>query len=91
MQVLKFMLDLATALIYMFYGLAVIYFPIGELVAYAGRETRLFTYKSAISIDDVLLPALLAAIFYSGIAFVRRRLHTGSGIEPATDRKNSTA
>ena len=91
MRVLKFLLDLAMALIYAFYALAVVYFPIGEILSYAGRETRLFTYKSAVSINDVLLPAFLVAILYSGIAFVRRRLDTGPRIEPAMDRKNSTA
>ena len=65
------------AVIYAVFVVILLYFPTAELLAYLGRETRLFTLPPMMPAEDALLPCLVLALVYGAIAAIR------STIEPS--------
>lgn len=78
MRTLGTTLKLLRALIYVCYIVIVLYFPAGEILSYAGRETRMFKFTSFVAIQDVILPALALAILYAGVGAIQRRIQPKS-------------
>lgn len=92
MQAVKFVLKLLTGLIYVSFAAIVLYFPCAELLAYVGREMRMFNLHQTIPIRDVFLPALLLTLIYACIQAIQRWISPRhEAREAAADRGNTAA
>jgi hypothetical protein len=77
MGVLRLLLRWATRVIYVVFGLTVLYFPAATLTERIARETRLFRFENIFpryAVEDALLPGLALAFLYAANMAVRRRI-----------------
>ena len=74
MKALRTFLKTVIVLIYAVLALIVLYFPVSELIAYMGRETRLFHVRIFVPTEDALLPAFALAVLYAFVTALLRRV-----------------
>lgn len=77
MIVLRLLLRWVTRVIYVVFGLAVLYFPAATLARRIARETDLFHFENIFpryGVEDALLPGLVLALLYAAVMAVRRRI-----------------
>jgi hypothetical protein len=78
MATVRLILKLLTYVIYICFGVTLLAFPAVSLLEYIAQQTRLFSFDFAPSIQNVILPGLLLAVFYAIIMALQRRLQPKS-------------